>query len=75
MYGYKPCPDCGAAVQRATLQAGSHECNEERYIAHQAMIAKQGLERLENDLELWLGTNLGMFQQFLAERLCHDNNN
>jgi hypothetical protein len=68
MYGYRACPDCGAAVQRAVLEAESHTCAPERYAAHQTMIARRGLERLEEDLAWWLTTPSGKFQAFLAER-------
>jgi hypothetical protein len=68
MYGYRACPECGAAVQRAVLEADAHTCAPERYAAHQTMIARRGLERLEEDLAWWLTTPAGKFQAFLAER-------
>lgn len=68
MYGYRACPDCGAAVQRARLVIDGHACPPERYVAHQAMKARRGLERLEEDLAGWLSTPAGQFQAFLARR-------
>ena len=69
MYGYRACPECGAAVQQAVLETDAHSCAPERYTAHQTMIARRGLERLEEDLAWWLSTPAGKFQAFLAERL------
>ena len=68
MYGYRACPDCGAAVQRARLAAHSHDCVPERFIAHQTLKARRGLERLEDDLARWVSTPRGGFQAFLARR-------
>jgi len=50
MYGYRACPECGAAVQRARLEAHTHDCIPERLIAHQVLKARRSLERLEDDL-------------------------
>ena len=66
MYGYRACPECGAAVQQVLLEAEAHACAPERYAAHQTMIARRGLERLEEDLAWWLTTPAGKFQAFLA---------
>jgi hypothetical protein len=68
MYGYRACPDCGAAVQRARLVVDGHACPPERYVVHQALKAQRGLERLEEDLASWLRTPAGQFQAFLARR-------
>src|SRR3954454_3714110 len=68
VYGYRACPECGAAVQRGVLDSAGHVCAPERYAAHQTMIARRGLERLEEDLAWWLTTPAGKFQAFLAER-------
>jgi hypothetical protein len=68
LYGYRACPECGAAVQRAVLESDGHICAPERYAAHQTMIARRGLERLEEDLAWWLTTPAGKFQAFLAHR-------
>jgi hypothetical protein len=67
VYGYRACPDCGATVQRAVLDA--HECAPERFITHQMAKARHGLDRLEEDLAGWLATPRGAFQAFLARRL------
>ena len=74
MYGYRACPECGAAVQRAILEAGNHTCAEERLVAHQTMIARRGLDRLEEDLEKHLTTNQGKYEQVVAKRLCNGDN-
>jgi hypothetical protein len=68
VYGYRACPECGAAVQQAVLESDDHVCAPERYAAHQTMIARRGLERLEEDLAWWLTTPAGKFQAFLALR-------
>jgi hypothetical protein len=67
VYGYRPCPDCGAAVQRAALEA--HECAPERFISHQMAKTRQGLNRLEEVLAGWHATPTGAFQVFLARRV------
>lgn len=41
---------------------------------HQMMIAKRGLERLENDLEQHLETKQGKYEQTVAKRLCNGDN-
>src|SRR5262245_22887478 len=53
MYGYRACPECGAAVQRARLEAHTHDCDPERVISHQTLKARRGLDRLEDDLAFW----------------------
>jgi hypothetical protein len=68
MYGYVSCPDCGVAVQAATLTAEEHECSPDRRIAHQMLRARAGIERLEHDLARWLETPRGRFAAFLARR-------
>jgi hypothetical protein len=68
MYGYRACPECGTAVQRARLDANAHYCDPERVISHQALKARRGLDRLEDDLAFWLTTPEGAFQAFLARR-------
>ena len=68
MYGYRSCPDCGAAVQRARLEANAHDCAPERFLSHQTLKARRGLDRLEDDLAWWLSTPAGGFQAFLARR-------
>jgi hypothetical protein len=60
VYGYRACPDCGATVQRAALDA--HECAPERFISHQMAKARHGLDRLEEDLAGWLATPGGAFK-------------
>ena len=68
VYGYRACPECGATVQRTVLDA--HECAPERFKSHQMAKARQGLDRLEEDLARWLATPKGAFQAFLARRPC-----
>ena len=68
MYGYRACPDCGTAVQRARLEANAHDCVPERFVSYQALKARRGLDRLEDDLAWWLTTPQGGFQAFLARR-------
>ena len=66
MYGYRSCPDCGAAVQASRLAAEGHACRAERYVAHQMLKARPGIERLERDLARWLRTPQGRFAAFYA---------
>jgi hypothetical protein len=68
MYGYRACPDCGVAVQRARLESDGHDCAPERLLSHQTLKARRGLERLEDDLAFWLTTPAGAFQAYLARR-------
>ena len=66
MYGYRSCPECGVAVQAARLAAAEHDCPAERYISHQVLKARPGVERLEHDLARWLRTPHGRFAAFYA---------
>lgn len=66
MYGYRACRDCGACVQKSSLEAGLHECAQSRYVDYQVMLARRELEHLEDDLSMWLLTPIGRFQHFLA---------
>jgi glutaredoxin-related protein len=69
MYGYRACPDCGVAVQRAQLDQDLHRCVPERFVTHQALKARPALERLEEDMASWLTTPQGAVQAFLARRI------
>jgi len=66
MYGYRSCPGCGIAVQAARLAAAGHDCPADRYVAHQLLKARSGLDRLEQDLTRWLRTPQGRFAVFYA---------
>ena len=66
MYGYRSCPECGVAVQAARLVADEHDCPAERYIAHQMLKARPGVQRLEQDWTRWLQTPQGRFAAFYA---------
>jgi hypothetical protein len=66
MLGYRACPECGVAVQSARLAGDEHECRPERYVAHQLLRARAGLERLEEELARWLQTPQGRFAAFYA---------
>jgi hypothetical protein len=68
VFGYRTCPECGVAVQAASLSAGSHECAHERFVAHQVLKARHGIDRLERDMESWLDTPEGRFAAFYARR-------
>ena len=65
-YGYRSCPECGVAVQAARLAGAGHACSAERYVAHQLLRARSGLDRLEQDLAAWLRTPQGRFAAFYA---------
>jgi len=66
---YRACPQCGVAVKSAQLKDDGHACAPERFITHQTLKARAGLERLEEDLASWLATPKGAFQAFLARRM------
>jgi hypothetical protein len=66
MYGYRSCPDCGLAVQAARLASDEHDCATDRYVDHQVLKARSGLDRLEQDLARWLHTPQGRFAVFSA---------
>jgi hypothetical protein len=68
VYGYRSCPECGVAVQAARLAADEHACPAERYMAHQMLKARAGLQRFEHDLARWLQTPQGRFAAFYARR-------
>jgi hypothetical protein len=68
MIGYRSCPDCGTAVQATRLAADAHECPPHRYVEHQTLKARYGLERLEEDLASWLRTPAGRFAVYCARR-------
>jgi hypothetical protein len=67
--GYRSCPHCGTAVQAARLAAGGHDCPPHRYVEHQTLLARDGRERLEEDLARWLRTPDGRFALYRARRL------
>jgi hypothetical protein len=68
VYGYRSCPECGVAVQAYSLAADGHACAVERYIAHQMLKARAGVQRFEHDLARWLQTPHGRFAAFYARR-------
>ena len=48
------------------MRPPKHDCPAERYIAHQVLKARPGVERLEHDLARWLRTPHGRFAAFYA---------
>jgi hypothetical protein len=68
MYGYRSCPHCGVAVQRALLESDGHACGPDRFLSHQTLKARWALRGLEDDLAAWLDTPAGAFEAYLARR-------
>lgn len=56
VYGYTRCPDCGLSVPTTQLQGGTHVCSPETLAAHQTLKARQELERFEEEVGDYLGT-------------------
>ncbi len=71
VYGYTRCPDCGLSVPAAQLAGGTHDCNPDSIIAHQALSARKELEHLERDVAEYLTTeraqNLLAFRRWCFE--------
>jgi hypothetical protein len=66
--GYRHCPECGVAVQRAHFDAGLHECDPERYARHQSRKLTWRRSGFEAKFAAWLQTPRGRFAQFYARR-------
>jgi hypothetical protein len=67
-FGYAACPGCGVAVRRCLLADG-HECDPERYAAHQASRLHWQRRGFDDALGAWLASPAGRFAQFCARRL------
>jgi hypothetical protein len=65
--GYAVCPGCGIAVQRRVLASG-HECDPQRYAAHQASRLHWKRHGFDDAVHAWLATPAGRFAQHYARR-------
>jgi hypothetical protein len=63
---YLPCPDCGASVARAEVEA--HECEEERRLDYQVFQQREEVERLPGEIVDYLASPRGRFELWYAER-------
>jgi hypothetical protein len=72
VYGYTRCPDCGLSVPTVQIHGGTHVCSPENLIAHQTLKAKQELDRLEEEVGDYLGTErCQKLLAFARWRLAH----
>ena len=67
-FGYGVCAGCGVAVPRRVLAHG-HECDPERYTAHQASRLHWRRHGFEDAMGAWLASPAGRFAEFYARRL------
>jgi hypothetical protein len=65
-FGYRACDGCGVAVQRRV--AGSHECDPERYAAHQSARLHWRVAGFDDAVRRWLETPAGRFAEYCARR-------
>jgi hypothetical protein len=63
---YLPCPDCGAAVDRAADE--DHVCNAERRLDFQLFRLRLELARFEREFAAYLTTPAGRFEVYYAAR-------
>jgi hypothetical protein len=63
---YLPCPDCGAAVDRAAEE--EHVCEEERRLDFQLFRLRSEIEGFERGLAEYLATPAGRFAVYYARR-------
>jgi hypothetical protein len=67
-FGYRACHACGVAVQRRVMADG-HECDPDRYAAHQSSKLHWKRAGFDDALREWLQTPAGRFAEFYARRL------
>lgn len=65
-YGFTTCPECGVIVPLARL--GEHECEHDKWLAYQVARARGEIDRIDAELESYLGTTRGQFELWYAER-------
>jgi hypothetical protein len=63
---FLPCPDCGAAVDRAAAE--HHVCEPERRLDFRLFRVRVELEHFEQELAEYLATPAGRFAAYYAER-------
>ena len=64
---HMPCPDCGASIP-AGEGSEAHVCDEQRRLDYRLVELRPGIERVADDLAVWLETPQGRFARWLAER-------
>jgi hypothetical protein len=60
------CEECGVAVAEAAID--EHVCEHERWVTYQAEKLRDGVERLETDITVFLESARGRFELWYAER-------
>jgi hypothetical protein len=65
-YGFTTCAGCGLILQRWRL--GDHECEQEKWIAHQVACALPEIEGIDRELASYLESARGRFDLWYAER-------
>jgi hypothetical protein len=63
---YLPCPRCGVSVARPERDA--HVCAEEDRARHGAFLARDELDRFEDEFRAYLESPEGLFAEWDAER-------
>jgi uncharacterized small protein (DUF1192 family) len=64
-----PCPECGESV--AVALHGSHVCDRERLATYQVFQLRQEVAALEAEIEAYLTSPRGRFEQWDAARRRH----
>jgi hypothetical protein len=65
-YGFTTCAGCGLILQRCQLDG--HECEREKWIAHQVACARPEIEGIDLELASYLESARGRFDLWYAER-------
>jgi hypothetical protein len=63
---YMPCAECGASVERATLE--THVCDAERLLDFRLVQLREEIAAFDAQLAAWLDSARGRFATWLAER-------
>jgi hypothetical protein len=63
---YMPCARCGKAIERSS--AGEHRCDPQRRVEFQMVAMRHRLLTFEADLQRYLDSNEGRFEQWVAAR-------
>jgi hypothetical protein len=63
---YLPCPDCGASIDRAEVEA--HRCDQERLVDFTMFGLRHEVDELEQRFQQHLESSRGRFEVWLAAR-------
>jgi len=63
---HAPCPDCGESVAQSPPEL--HACDPERRLEYQVFQVREGLARLDHELDVFLNSPRGQFEVWYAER-------